>query len=204
MTSAVGVSIDAERTTGAAFRRRQRRLRSWLRHERQSVATELAAALHHSRDARSEVAHVALRGQKTTSKWTRPEPPEEVSEPILAGGDATDDVTVAFLVAAALKEKKDEEEKARVRRQREAAEQEARMRELDRRVQNDVPLTPAGLMRWAGHLPPKKRKKRRKKTPRASFHPPLRRAHRRQMAVVRPWLVLLFWCFSRCIPFVCW
>ena len=33
---------------GAAWRRRQRRLRSMLRHERQTVAMELAAALHHS------------------------------------------------------------------------------------------------------------------------------------------------------------
>ena len=33
---------------GAAWRRRQRRLRSMLRHERQTVRMELAAALHHS------------------------------------------------------------------------------------------------------------------------------------------------------------
>ena len=32
---------------GAAWRRRQRRLRSMLRHERQTVAMELAAALYH-------------------------------------------------------------------------------------------------------------------------------------------------------------
>ena len=36
--------------SGCAKRRRQRRLRSWLRHERQTVALELAVALHHSRD----------------------------------------------------------------------------------------------------------------------------------------------------------
>ena len=162
---------------------------------------ELAAALHHSRDARSDVAHEALRGQKTASSGMRPAPPEEVSEPqvwavtvgyvaasvplvsspMLAGGDATDDVTVAFLVAASLEEKKDEEEKARVRRQREAAEHEARMQELDRRVQNDVPLSPAesrAWMRWAGHLLPKKRKKRRKrKLPRNSSRPRLAARH---------------------------
>ena len=33
---------------GAAWRRRQRRLRPMLRHERQTVAMELVAALHHS------------------------------------------------------------------------------------------------------------------------------------------------------------
>ena len=163
--------------------------------------TELAAALHHSRDARSDVAHEALRGQKTASSGMRLAPPEEVSEPqvwavtvgyvaapvhlvsspMLAGGDATDDVTVAFLVAASLEEKKDEEEKARVRRQREAAEHEARMQELDRRVQDDVLLSPAesrAWMRWAGHLPPKKRKKRRKrKLPRNSSRPRLAAQH---------------------------
>ena len=34
--------------TGAAARRRERRLRSWLRHERQTVAMVLAEACHHS------------------------------------------------------------------------------------------------------------------------------------------------------------
>ena len=34
--------------TSAAKRRRERRLRAWLRHERQSIALHLAEALHHS------------------------------------------------------------------------------------------------------------------------------------------------------------
>ena len=38
----------AERDVGSARRRRERRLRSWLRHERMTVRMELAAALHHS------------------------------------------------------------------------------------------------------------------------------------------------------------
>ena len=42
-TSVVAVSDHA----GAAKRRRERRLRSWLRHERMTVAMELASALHH-------------------------------------------------------------------------------------------------------------------------------------------------------------
>ena len=41
----------------------QRRLRSWLRHERQTVAMELAAALHHSRDV-GPGTHAGLRAQK--------------------------------------------------------------------------------------------------------------------------------------------
>ena len=57
-----------------AIWRRQRRLRAMLRHERQTVAMELAAALHHSRDARSNDVHAALRGQMTASSGTRPEP----------------------------------------------------------------------------------------------------------------------------------
>ena len=105
-----------------------------------------------------------------------------VSSPMLAGGDATDDVTVAFLVGAVFEEKRLEEEMARVRRQREAAEHEARMRELDRRVQDDVPLSSTesrAWMRWAGHLPPKRKrkKKRKRKPPRNSSHPRLAARH---------------------------
>ena len=48
---------------GAAWRRRQRRLRSMLRHERQTVAMELAAALHHSWGWLGM--NVGLRAQKT-------------------------------------------------------------------------------------------------------------------------------------------
>ena len=178
--------MDGARVSGAAMRRRERRLRSWAKHERMTVAMALAENLHHSRQKVEGGVHVGPRAQKTARATgarpgvlTEPEPQVGavtvgyvaapvplVSSPILAGGDATDDVTVAFLVAAALEEKKDEEEKARVRRQREAAEHEARMRELDRRVQNNVPLSPAesrAWLKWARHLPPKKRKKRRKR-----------------------------------------
>ena len=73
--------------SGPARRRRERRLRSMLRHEQQTVRMALAAALHHSAGskekkvelqqyaaprgqntsatAREEVVHEALRGQKT-------------------------------------------------------------------------------------------------------------------------------------------
>ena len=146
---------------------------------------ELAAALHHSWDARSNVVHAALRGQK--SSGTRPEPLEEVSNPqvgavtvrhvaapgpllvvaSLAGGDEVDATTVSFLLRENLKlQKKKEEEKER-RRKREEAEYEAHMQELDRRVQADVPLTPAesrAWRKWAGHFPiPTRSKKKRKK-----------------------------------------
>ena len=70
--------------TSAVKRRRERRLRSMLRHERQTVAMELAAALHHSRDV-GPGTHVGLRAQKTASSGVRrpgvlmePEPPNVV------------------------------------------------------------------------------------------------------------------------------
>ena len=58
----------AERDVGSAWRRRERRLRSWLRHERMTVRMELAAALHHSsfRGAGPET-HDAPRSQKTVN-----------------------------------------------------------------------------------------------------------------------------------------
>ena len=93
---------------------------------------ELAAALHHSRDARSEVAHKALRGQKTASSGTRPEPLVEVSEPQVgavtvgyvaapvpflsspmladAAAEAVDARTVKYLLKAALRRREEEEE----------------------------------------------------------------------------------------------
>ena len=46
-TLTVGL-LMAERDVGSARRRRERRLRSWLPHERMTVRMELAAALHHS------------------------------------------------------------------------------------------------------------------------------------------------------------
>ena len=64
VTLAVGLMADGAGTS--AMRRRQRRLRSWLRHERQTVAMELAAALHHSRDV-GPGTHAGLRAQKAAS-----------------------------------------------------------------------------------------------------------------------------------------
>ena len=56
----------ASMRSGLPKRRRERRLRSMLRHERQTVAMELAAALHHSRDV-GPGTHVGLRAQVTAS-----------------------------------------------------------------------------------------------------------------------------------------
>ena len=60
---------------GSAKRRRERRLRSWWRHERMSIACTLAEALHHSSGSpeydrrRVGVAqHGAVRGQMTATR----------------------------------------------------------------------------------------------------------------------------------------
>ena len=63
--------------TSAAKRRRERRLRSWWRHERMSIAAALAEALHHSSgtwpskyDTRvvEDAQHGAVRGQTTATR----------------------------------------------------------------------------------------------------------------------------------------
>ena len=69
--------------SGSARRRRERRLRSFLRHELMTVRMELAAALHHSRDGGCETFY-GLRAPKTASSEERPgvlkepEPPSVV------------------------------------------------------------------------------------------------------------------------------
>ena len=72
--------MDAERASGAAKRRRERRLRSWWRHERMTVAAELAVALHHSRGVGPAVPHAALRGQTPASSVGRR--PGVLEEPV--------------------------------------------------------------------------------------------------------------------------
>ena len=59
---------------GAARRRRERRLRSWWRHERMSIAIALATVEHHSY---GPTAHDALRGQRTVTRAGEGEVREE-------------------------------------------------------------------------------------------------------------------------------
>ena len=72
-TPAVGLMADGAGTS--VMRRRQGRLRAMLRHERQTVAMELAAALHHSRDA-GPGTYDGLQAQKTASSGKRLTEPE--------------------------------------------------------------------------------------------------------------------------------
>ena len=117
--------------TSSAKRRRERRLRSMLRHERQTVAMELAAALHHSRDGGRET-YYGLRAPETASSGGRPgvltEPESQGQErpwtfprrsqvalepqPLLHLGvcEVHDGPLVSFLLLRALQERREEEE----------------------------------------------------------------------------------------------
>ena len=176
---------------GAAQRRRQRRLRSWLRHEQQTVAAVLATVSHHSfpkvdtahdglralrtvtstREGVEHEKHVGLRAQKRPLPGVRPgsllDPGPQRSDrtvrPSLAGGGQVDPTTSSFLLRENLKLQKEEEER---RRKRVEAEYEAHMQELDRRVHADVPLTPAESRAWRKTSPCRggERKRGRRKT----------------------------------------
>ena len=66
---------NVERVSGASVRRRERRLRSWLKHERQTVRMVLAETFHHSSApfetkfkeewVERHEQHEAVRGQNT-------------------------------------------------------------------------------------------------------------------------------------------
>ena len=60
----VDVSVHGDHGSGAAKRRRDRRLRMHWRHEQLTLQMALAAALHHSRDV-GPVSYNALRSQRT-------------------------------------------------------------------------------------------------------------------------------------------
>ena len=68
----------AERVTGAAARRRERQLRSMLRHEGQTVATEVSTAPHHSRDVgpspRAATFTDACTQTAPAAEWIAPPP----------------------------------------------------------------------------------------------------------------------------------
>ena len=79
MSTMAGVGI----ATGAAKRRRERRLRQWHRHERMTVAMALAEATHHAaprrqtpvsaiREEVENVTHARLRAQKSPPPGVRP------------------------------------------------------------------------------------------------------------------------------------
>ena len=71
MMSTARVDIAA----GAAMRRRQRRLRSWLKHERMTVAMALAEASHHSAPRGQRTARAGVWGHELNYTATVRDPP---------------------------------------------------------------------------------------------------------------------------------
>ena len=114
-------------SSGSAKRRRERRLRSMLRHERQSIAMALAERLHHSANVtdlkhKEEVEqHDAPRGQYTPPPGVRPgilpEPwPQRCDRSRRHfAGEVIDSSALAFLTRAALEERRKEEKKVEMK-----------------------------------------------------------------------------------------
>ena len=116
--------------TSSARRRRERRLRSWWRHERMSVVAALVEAQHHSAPKVGAETHYALRRQKTASAGSRPgvlkDPAPQgavtvgyvaamgplLAVPLLAStaGEAVDNAALSFLLQQSLAAQKEEEE----------------------------------------------------------------------------------------------
>ena len=196
--------------TSSARRRRERRLRSWLKHERMTVAMELAAATHHSspKGGWPDTTHDALRGQKTASSaGAHPgvlKEPEVLVRAVtvgyvaaprpllvvasLAGGDEVDATTVSYLLKAALVVKKKEERKVQERKERV-------MRDIHRKIHANEEVSEAEWAAWrawhgigssssAGRR--KRKKKRKKKLPKISSSCGRARRRQRQWHVPGP------------------
>ena len=148
------------------MRRRQRRLRAQLRHEQQSVAMAVAAALHHSANKKSllekevvEGTHRARQGQKTAAA-TRPAPLAEVAEPqgrleaaarvsagvpalvpvaLSSADDGVDAAALSFLVSKALVVEEEERQRAeQVEAEKKRQTQERRRRHMRREMVEEL------------------------------------------------------------------
>ena len=196
----------------AARRRRERRLRSWWRHECQSVRMALTTAAHHSAEkVAADVKDAGLRAQKTVSAGARPgvlkdpapqgavtvgyvaAPVPTLALSVLAGsaGEAVDDRSLRFLLGRSLAETKEEEEKKAKEKEEELDQARRELRTLlavpePRRTAEQETQVRACRSVLGAAYKRKRKKRRKKKTPRSSSHPSLRRAHRRQ----RQWYVL--------------
>ena len=158
MSTNVGVD-----TATAAARRRQRRLRSWLRHERMTVAMLLAERDHHT----------APRGQKQARsggvehevnyepRLLDPPLPQEaatvgyvaalvpsLSLPVLAdrAAEVVDSSSLRYLTAAAMRQREEEERQKRLEEREEAKKMADEMQSL-LAVPRDL-RTPAQLRRF--------------------------------------------------------
>ena len=151
-------------------------LRSMLRHERQTVAMELAAALHHSCGVRPDVSYSAPRGQKAASSGMRPALLSEVAEPqgdavtpgvvtaraplldrvvpTVRGDDGVDGTTLRYLLKKSLAQKEAEEEEQERRR-------EEKLRDFSKSFTRQQEGGGASGASSSSH--PTRRKKKRKK-----------------------------------------
>ena len=149
--------------TSAAKRRRERRLRSWWRHECQSVRMAVTAAAHHSAEKMAASGtNSGLRAQTTVSTW-RPDVLEEPEPPLVseraacprslgapspslpqlaaAASDAVDDSALRFLTALAFRLRKEEGDEAR----RQKMKDEARLEKLEEEFEVLVAIGPERL-----------------------------------------------------------
>ena len=199
MSTNVGVD-----TATAAARRRQRRLRSWLRHERMTVAMTLAEMTHHTAPRGPKMArvgeevvhdaHEALWGQKTPPPGTQPAALREpglqlVSEhagcpcsclPSLATpslADTTADVVDSSSVrflAASALKARREEEKKEEKEKQKADLEKS----LDVHAEASAALERAHLWSELASKRRKRKKRRKRRTPRTSSRPSHRRPRR--------------------------
>ena len=176
---------------GAARRRRERRLRQFLRHKRLSVAMALAESLHHAAPRGQKMARAGgVEREENFEPWLLDPPLRQVQSrlvtwlprasplhtPLLADtvANTVDARTVKFLLQMSLSEKKNREEEER---KGEEERHERRMLELNHRVGEGLSLTDAEWSAWckwatsssssAGKRR-KRKKRRKKKTPQTS------------------------------------
>ena len=178
---------------GAAKRRRERRLRSWAKHERQTVAMALAEALHHSAPRRPKTARAGVRpgvledpGPRRETEHEQhaalrgPKPPSPgvplLAMPVLAGtaGEAVDRTALSYLLQQSLAATKEEEERKLV--ELEVKRKEAELQSLTAATREMVQQRAFGSSAWTSTLARKvqlrdelrelrgeKRKKRKKR-----------------------------------------
>ena len=185
--------MDGERSSGAALRRIERRLRVWQRHVRTAVQLALAEKPHHSankveldytprgqekRAGREEAGletHSGLRAPTPLPPGMRPAPLSEVAgpqkcdrtvrAPLLAANETLDSAALSFLLNRAL-----EEEEERRKREEEQVKKQEDEEEVRRWLWTPMyQLTLVQRKKAFEHISKRKRKKRRKrKTPKTS------------------------------------
>ena len=151
----LAVAMDGERGSGAALRRRERRLRAWQRHVRTAVQLALAEKFHHS--ANKVEPDNALRGQEKragreeaglapvsevagpqrcdrTLRGTSLGAPS-LAAPQLAANETLDSSALSFLLNLALEEKEKEEEERRKKEEEQVKRQEDQEEALLKRLQ---------------------------------------------------------------------